>query len=109
MYDEFEKYCRSDNDLWKRLEEQGQNRQQNSSKNSEKSYTNQNASNQKLGQGQVLSIEGQPQPGKGNWKRHHGRRPRLGTKVGKVTKAKTRTKTTARNNAGHIAFFTAKT
>ena len=34
LYDEFEKYCRSDNDLRKRLEEQGQNRQQNSSKNS---------------------------------------------------------------------------
>ena len=31
-----------------------------------------------------------------------------GTKVGKVTKAKTRTKTTTRNNVGHIAFFTAK-
>ena len=60
LYDEFEKYCRSDNDLRKRLEEQGQNRQQSSSKNSQKSYTNQNALNQKLGQGQVLSIEGQP-------------------------------------------------
>jgi hypothetical protein len=60
LYDEFEKYCKSDNDLRKRLEEQGQNRQQNSSKNSQKSYTNQNASNQKPGRGQVLSIEGQP-------------------------------------------------
>jgi len=60
LYDEFEKYCRSDNDLRKRLEEQGQNRQQNSGKNSQKSYTNQNASNQKIGQGQVFSIEGQP-------------------------------------------------
>ena len=45
LYDEFEKYCRSNNDLRKRLEEQGQNRQQNSSKNFQKSYTNQNASN----------------------------------------------------------------
>ena len=43
LYDEFEKYCRSDNDLRKRLEEQGQNRQQSSSKNSQKSYPNQNA------------------------------------------------------------------
>ena len=49
LYDEFEKYCRSDNDLRKRLEEQGPNRQQNNSKNSQKSYANQNASNQKLG------------------------------------------------------------
>ena len=40
LYDEFEKYCRSDNDLRKRLEEQGQNRQQNSSKSSQKTYTN---------------------------------------------------------------------
>ena len=48
-------------------------------------------------------------PKKGNWQRQLGRRPRPGTKVGKVTKAKTGTKTTARNNAGHIAFFTAKT
>ena len=47
-------------------------------------------------------------PSKGNRQRQHGRRPRPGTKVGKVTKAKTGTKTTARNNAGHIAFFTAK-
>ena len=48
-------------------------------------------------------------PSKGNWQRQHGRRPRPVTKVGKVTKAKTGTKTTARNNTGHIAFFTAKT
>ena len=47
-------------------------------------------------------------PNKGNWQHQQGRRPRPGTKVGKVTKAKTRTKTTTRNNAGHIAFFTAK-
>ena len=47
-------------------------------------------------------------PNKGNWQRQQGRRPRPGTKVGKVTKAKTGTKTTTRNNAGHIAFFTAK-
>jgi len=60
LYDQFEKYCRSDNDLRKRLEEQGQNRQQNSSKNPQKTYTNQNVSNQKPGQGQVLSIKGQP-------------------------------------------------
>ena len=46
-------------------------------------------------------------PSKGNWQRQHGRRPRPGTKVGKTTKAKTGTKT-SRNNAGHIAFFTAK-
>ncbi|XP_066342289.1 putative disease resistance protein RGA4 [Miscanthus floridulus] len=65
LYDEFEKYYRSDNVLRKRLEEQGQNRQQNSSKNSQKSYTNQNASNQKPGQGQVLIIEGQPYPEQG--------------------------------------------
>ena len=48
-------------------------------------------------------------PSKGNRQRQHGQRPRPGTKVGKVTKAKTRTKTTARNNAGHITFFTMKT
>ena len=65
LYDEFEKYYRSDNDLRKRLEEQGQNRQQNNSKNSQKSYVNQNASNQKPGQRQVLSIEGQPYPEQG--------------------------------------------
>ena len=65
LYDEFEKYCRSDNDLRKRLEEQGQNRQQSSSKNSQKSYPNQNASNQKTGQRQVLNIEGQRQPEQG--------------------------------------------
>ncbi|XP_066341333.1 uncharacterized protein [Miscanthus floridulus] len=65
LYDEFEKYCRSDNDLRKRLEEQGQNRQQNNSKNSQKSYANQNTSNQKPGQGLVLSIEGQPHPEQG--------------------------------------------
>ena len=47
-------------------------------------------------------------PNKGNWQRQQGQRPRPGTKVGKVTKAKTRTKTTSRNNAGHIAFFTVK-
>jgi hypothetical protein len=47
-------------------------------------------------------------PNKGNWQHQQGRRPRPGTKVGKVTKAKTRTKTTTKNNAGHIAFFTAK-
>jgi len=47
-------------------------------------------------------------PSKGNKQRQHDRRPRQGTKVGKVTKAKTRTETKARNNAGHIAFFTAK-
>ena len=65
LYDEIKKYYRSDNDLRKRLEEQGQNRQQNSSKNSQKSYMNQNASNQKPGQGQVLSIDGQPHPEQG--------------------------------------------
>jgi hypothetical protein len=27
LYSEFEKYCRSDNDLYKRLEEQNQNKQ----------------------------------------------------------------------------------
>ena len=48
-------------------------------------------------------------PSKGNRQRQKGRRPRQGTKVGKVTKAKTRIETKARNNAGHIAFFTAKT
>ena len=65
LYDKFEKYYRSNNDVRKRLKEQGQNRQQNSSKNSQKTYTNQNASNQKPGQGQVLSIEGQPYPEQG--------------------------------------------
>ena len=49
-----------------------------------------------------------PTPSKGNRQRQHGQRPRQGTKVGKVTKAKTRTKTTTRNNVGQIAFFTAK-
>ncbi|XP_066333769.1 uncharacterized protein [Miscanthus floridulus] len=72
LYDKFEKYCRSDNDLQKRLEEQGQNRQQNNSKNSQKSYANQNASNQKPGQGQVLSIEGQPHPEQGQLPRPVG-------------------------------------
>ena len=48
-------------------------------------------------------------PSKGNRQHQHGRRPRQGIKVGKVTKAKTGTETKARNNAGHIAFFTAKT
>ena len=48
-------------------------------------------------------------PSKGNRQRQHGQRPRQGTKVGKFTKAKTGTKTKARNNAGHIAFFAAKT
>ena len=47
-------------------------------------------------------------PNKGNWQRQQGRRPRPGTKVGKVTKAKTGTKTTTKNNVGHIAFSTAK-
>ena len=50
-----------------------------------------------------------PTPSNGNRQRQHSRRPRQGTKIGKVTKAKTGTKTKARNNAGHIAFFTAKT
>ena len=51
LYDEFEKYCRLDNDLRKRLEEQGQNRQQNNNKNSQKSYANQNASETRPGAG----------------------------------------------------------
>ena len=46
-------------------------------------------------------------PNKGNWQRQQDQRPKPGTKVGKATKAKTGTKT-SRNNAGHIAFFTAK-
>ena len=50
-----------------------------------------------------------PTPSKGNRQRQHGRRPRQGTKIGKVTKAKTGTETKARNNAGHIAFSMAKT
>ena len=50
-----------------------------------------------------------PNTSKGNSQRQHGRRPRQGIKVGKVTKAKTGTETKARNNAGHIAFSTAKT
>jgi hypothetical protein len=50
-----------------------------------------------------------PTPSNGNRQRQHGRRPRQGTKIGKVTKAKTGTETKARNNAGHIAFFTVKT
>ena len=47
-------------------------------------------------------------PNKGNCQGQQGRRPRPGTKVGKVTKAKIGTKTTTRNNAGHIVFFTTK-
>ena len=49
-----------------------------------------------------------PTPSNGNRQRQHGRRPRQGTKIGKVTKAKTGTETKARNSASHIASFTVK-
>ena len=112
LYDEFEKYCKSDNDLRKRLEEQGQNRQQNDSKTTAKTprkpirtrmYQIRSQARGKCSVSRVnLTLS------KGNRHRQHGRRPRQGTKVSKVTKAKTGTKTTSRNNAGHIAFFMAK-
>ena len=50
-----------------------------------------------------------PNTSKGNSQRQHGQRPKQGTKVTKVTKEKTGTKTKVRNNASHIASFTAKT
>jgi hypothetical protein len=36
LYSEFEKYCRSDNDLRKRLEEQNQNKQQGNNRNTQR-------------------------------------------------------------------------
>ena len=49
-----------------------------------------------------------PNTSKGNIQRQHGRRPKQGTKVAKVTKEKTGTETKARNSASHIASFTVK-
>jgi hypothetical protein len=41
LYAEFEKYCRSDNDLRKRLEEQNQNKQQGNNRNAQRNNRSQ--------------------------------------------------------------------
>jgi hypothetical protein len=41
LYTEFKKYCRSDNDLHKRLEEQNHNKQQGISKNAQRNNRSQ--------------------------------------------------------------------
>ena len=45
---------------------------------------------------------------KGSWQRQQHWRPKQKIKVAKVTRAKTGTKISSRNNASHIASFTAK-
>jgi uncharacterized short protein YbdD (DUF466 family) len=41
LYNQFEKYCKSDNDLHKRLEEQNQNKQQGNNKNTQRNNASQ--------------------------------------------------------------------
>jgi hypothetical protein len=41
LYNDFEKYCKSDNDLRKRLEEQNKNKQQENNRNTKRNNANQ--------------------------------------------------------------------
>jgi hypothetical protein len=56
LYNEFEKYCKSDNDLRKRLEEQNQNKQQGNNRNTQRNNASQGQQQQKQGQSQQFSI-----------------------------------------------------
>jgi hypothetical protein len=50
LYNELEKYCKSDNDLRKRLEEQNQNKQQENNKNTQRNNASQGQHQQKQDQ-----------------------------------------------------------